>query len=192
MCPSPTTAYRTALFPLDFIGFFSTYGTLNFPDCNRYTHPRGGRRDKNQSRTESRQQTPHQNCEDDEGHASHSGPSGVYARSFTSASRSRETCLVLLFLLVLLDESSAGRKDRRKRQKESRYRGTVLLRNDCGQSRDCSAEKETRGILVPFALPNGFEIHTDLQNDAPIPATYTRRLQPRSTIQQWIEMRLAA
>src|SRR6266576_68612 len=81
MCPSPTTAYRTALFPLDFIGFFSTYGTLNFPDCNRYTHPRGGRRDQNQSRTESRQQTPHQNCEDDEGHASHSGPSGVYARS---------------------------------------------------------------------------------------------------------------
>lgn len=156
---------------------------MHVPDEDGNAQPQGHCHEKDQAGVPARQKLPNGHRKTDQPYASHHCAPRIEGRCLPSPIGAQNSCLPLLFLLILLYKSCASRKYRGKCKEEASHCGAKPFRQQPGHDCDRAPKQETYRMLLPIRLSqtletemNSHDHHLKINAHAP-KATMTQQLK---------------
>jgi hypothetical protein len=125
------------------------------PDQNRNRAPHYECREKSDCAVRHGHQFPCSKRETDEADASDRCPARIQGSSLSPATGICYSRFSFLLPLVLLEQSSTRRKERRESEEQTAEYGSVTIRQHSCNGRDCTSKEEAHGQLVPSRILQG-------------------------------------
>jgi hypothetical protein len=131
------------------------------PDQNRYDKPYSERGEQRVRAVPNRQQFPDYQCEPNESDASHGDAAGVQRGRLTTTNRFCYSGSSFSFSFMLFDQRGAGGEKHRKGKEQTSELGSIALRQDPRNHRDCSSKEKAQSVLGPLGHLQRAKVYLD-------------------------------